>query len=138
MNRNTVTTLGELREGDRFTHLKKKEAWEVMKQVGRITYVNLPGLVPGSFMYRNDTPLKNSTQVVFLRHTRPVAGDDVPVEQLKPGDVFHKQDDIITEYEVMQHYVDNVGRETKAKSSATHRQFFSFGTKVIFVRDGKQ
>jgi len=96
MNRNTLTTLGALRVGDRFHYLKRVDVWQVTSQTRTHTSVNLPGL--NGFVHKFDELKKASTQVVFLRHTIPQPGEQCLLRDLNPGDVFHLKDDIISEY----------------------------------------
>lgn len=82
MERNTVTTLGNLRKGDRFHFLKsaKKEVWEVMSMDYQLVQINLPLGIPGTYKYTWPVVKKRDQMVVFLRHT---AESDIAQQPLK-------------------------------------------------------
>lgn len=70
MERNTITTLGELQVGDRFTYPRRVDVWTVTEQIPpKNTAVNqfLPW---GDKIHKFDEMKKNSTQVRFLRHEK--------------------------------------------------------------------
>lgn len=97
MQRNTVTTLGELRIGDRFHFLKRVDVWEITGKTRSHNSINLPGL-NGVFINKYDDLKKSSTPVVFMRHTIPEPGEECIFSDLKYGDIFHLPDNVINEY----------------------------------------
>ncbi|SEW02147.1 hypothetical protein SAMN05428988_1333 [Chitinophaga sp. YR573] len=97
MERNTVTTLGALRNGDRFHFPKRVDIWEVTGSTRNHTSINLPGL-NGVFTNKYDDLKKSSTSVVFMRHTQPLQGEQCLYKDLKPGDIFHMTNNIIDEF----------------------------------------
>ena len=99
MKRKTVTTLSELHEGDRYIYKNKSEIFEVMKKDGNHIEVN--EIVNEKPIYKYNVKKNGKTAVVFLRHTKPLPGEECFIEDLHPGDVFWKADDLITEYELL-------------------------------------
>jgi hypothetical protein len=101
MQKKTITSLGELRTGDRFTYsVKRLDVWQVMEKKGNHIEVNQ--MLPGGLPRLKYNEKKNSkTSVVFLRHTDPLPGEECFIEDLKIGDVFFRPNDIITEYEML-------------------------------------
>lgn len=97
MKRNTLTSINQLRFGDRFRNPKNVDVWEVVTVTDKVVTVNQPGL-GGVFMHLHHEMRKGTTEVIFLRHTKPLPGEECLVQDLQVGDVFHKTDDIITEY----------------------------------------
>lgn len=98
MKRNTLTTLGELRVGDRFRPGKKRvDVWEVTSKTKNYTCINQPGL-NGVLIHKYDEQKSNKQQVIFMRHTKPEPGEECLLRDLKPGNVFHLLSDIISEY----------------------------------------
>lgn len=97
MQHKTQTTLGLLREGDRFYFPKDiNEVWQVTSKTPRAVALNQ--FINDQKIYKYDELKKASTPVVFLRHTIPAQGEQWSIEQLRRGDVFHLEGDILTEY----------------------------------------
>jgi hypothetical protein len=69
MERNTMTTIGELQIGDRFVYLKKlNDVWEVVSKTGNYASVNqFP--FPGQKKHTHDVIQNKNIKVRFLRHT---------------------------------------------------------------------
>jgi hypothetical protein len=99
MERNTITTLGQLREGDRFTYPRRVDVWQVTGFLDSQCLINQfsPG---GTKIHPYDSLKKKNTMVKFLRHTKPEPGEQCLLKDLKIGDVFYTGDDVITEYTV--------------------------------------
>ena len=131
MERNTQTTLGQLRDGDRFYFSSdhKKVSWEVKEKAGAtqvlINNPNRPTRFP--------IPKNKNLAVVFLRHTVPVPGDECQVEELSPGAMFYFPDDVITEYIVS----DREGSFIRCLGP-TGSQPFPPNTPVILVRNAPE
>lgn len=70
MERNTATTLGQLKEGDRFRFPSSKSgAWQVTGVFkNQVLYNEIDATGKQTFMY--DKVGAASRQVVFLRHTK--------------------------------------------------------------------
>lgn len=129
MNRNQLTTLAELREGDRFRYPSRNEAWEVINQGGKNTFVNQ--FTPnGKRLHVHDIIKKSDTPVVFLRHTRPLPGEDCLLQDLRDGDVFHLPDNIINEYRVIQ---NQHGKVIKAINNTDEIDVMGDPVTVCFV-----
>lgn len=111
MKRRTLTTTGELRVGDIFHYPKQEDQkFQVTDQTRNHTHINRPDH-NGGFISQYDDLVSKNKQVVFLRHTRPIAGETFYVQDLRVGDVFHFPNDIITEYTKTVHgVVANDGR----------------------------
>lgn len=100
MQRNTQTTLANLRTGDRFHFINRADVWQVTYQTQGYTAVNQ--FMPWkTAVHPHDHLKKNSTPVKFLRHTKPQPGDDAMLNDLTAGDVFWI-DNSIDDYTVMQ------------------------------------
>ena len=97
MQRRTLTRLSELRIGDIFHYPKQEEKFQVTDQTRGHTSINKPDF-NGGYISKYDELVKNTKQVIFLRHTRPQSGERFYVQDLRYGDVFHTLNDIITEY----------------------------------------
>lgn len=69
MERNTVTTLGALRQGDRFYFAgKRDEVWEVI-ELNRSTVEINKRDSNGGLVFKFGELKRHSMSVVFLRHT---------------------------------------------------------------------
>lgn len=101
MQRKTLTTLKELRIGDSFVFVKKDQPWRVMARADKSGKVAINQVINYNPVHKYDELRKGNSQVIFLRHTIPVPGEECFIEDLVPGDVFHKTDDIIHEYVVV-------------------------------------
>jgi hypothetical protein len=99
MERKSIQLLEKLRKGDRFTYLKRADVWQVMLKEGNHIEVNQ--IVGGKPHNKFNDKKSGSTRVMFLRHTIPVSGEVCFIEDLQEGDVFWKQDDVVTEYLVV-------------------------------------
>jgi hypothetical protein len=101
MERKTMTTLGELRIDDRFVYPKRADAWCVTARADRKGRVAINQKKDdGSLSHKYDDLKKASTPVLFLRHGSPLEGEECFISDLKAGDIFHKRDDVIHEYEL--------------------------------------
>lgn len=100
MQRKTLTTLNQLRKGDVFVFLKKDQPWRVTGRTDNNRQVTINQFINGNPIYKYDEMKSGSMQIIFMRHTIPLPGEECYVEDLQPGDVLHKTDDIINEYEV--------------------------------------
>jgi hypothetical protein len=133
MNHKTLTTLGELRIGDSFVYkLNRQDVWRVMARADKNKRVAVNQVFNGEPLHKYDELKKGSTSVVFLRHTIPVPGEEIFIEDLKEGDVFHNLQDIIHEYVIEQkgHDFWLVRRTDQAAAAG----YWGRLTKVIFVR----
>jgi len=92
MRRNTITTLGNLRTGDRFCLPGKTNVWQVVNGFGK-SKTAFNEFVQGKRVKKFDEIKSNRLQVKFLRHTVFDFGDDCLIEELQPGDVFTGLDD---------------------------------------------
>jgi hypothetical protein len=136
MKRNTPTFTGELRPGDKFYFQKNgdRAVFEVMNQWSTWTEINVR-YPNGTVMYPQNLRKKKNVPVVFLRHTLPVPGEDINIEDLKEGDVIFLRDDVVTEYFIREHFNDQAGRETKVVNTSTKEiSFVPHGTAVTFIR----
>ena len=70
MNRNTPTTIGQLKIGDRFHKAgdKKKEVWQKVEHKVKVTDYQTYGHFAKKDNEKFATPFKKETQVIFLRH----------------------------------------------------------------------
>lgn len=103
MKRNSLATVGELQLGDRFYKKadKKKKIWELRKVwLNQMECID-PGIAPGH-QERHSKKFKNSTEVVFIRHTIPIPGEEIFIENLQVGDVFFRPEDVVNEYVVQE------------------------------------
>ena len=109
MKRNDIVQLKELREGDRFTYLKRVDPWQVMENAGAKVAVNqvLPW---GKTIHRHNDVKPGHMQVRFLRHTRPEPGEECNMEDLQKGDVFFFPDHVAKEYKVVDKEGDQIKR----------------------------
>lgn len=107
MQRNTFTTLGQLRVGDIFNFKGRADRWRVTKQTGASTMVNqfLPW---GQPVHKFDHVKRNTAECKFIIHTQPQPGEETNITYLQPGDVFFTRNDIITDYTLVQHGVTTV------------------------------
>jgi hypothetical protein len=91
MQRNTKTVLEFLRIGDRFYKNgdNKKRIMEVHTKQPFKTIVIDPNMIE---QYRLKMALlkRNDIAVVFIRHTKPLPGDECFIEDLVEGDIFRK------------------------------------------------
>jgi hypothetical protein len=100
MERKTITTLGDLRAGDRFVFPKETTVHQVFC-VGKKT-ADINEVTPeGHPLNRYHTPKKLSTKVLFLRHGIPAAGEECFLDDLQPGDTFKMLDDEVHDYVVV-------------------------------------
>lgn len=128
MHRNTITTLAQLRNGDRFTLVGKEEVWQKTGAYGsNVTYNKFTD--GGKAVLKYDEKKHGKTSVRFVRHTAPLPGEDCFVQDLKKGDVFFMNDNVVIEYRVTNIFYD--GRTVKAYS--TKEIDLSFGTRVVCV-----
>lgn len=100
-----MTTLGELRVGDRFMYKKRADIWQVTGREGKNRQlVTINQVLPwGDKIHKFDELKPAGTLVRFLRHTVPVAGECWKLEELRPGDVFIDPFDVMTELEFVEH-----------------------------------
>jgi hypothetical protein len=100
---NTITTLGELRDGDRFVFQGKNEVWEVTGNPSN-GYVPFNQFVAdGVKKNRHDDLKKINKDVKFLRHTKPLEGEEWALKDLKVGAVFCRPTGNIThEYRLIE------------------------------------
>ncbi|MFL5811411.1 MAG: hypothetical protein ACJ749_17945 [Flavisolibacter sp.] len=94
MERNTLTTLGLLRIGDRFTYPKRVDVWQVMSKTSNQVFVNQISPFKNATIHQYDEMKRASTQIKFIRHTKPLPGEEVLVKDLTEGDMFHFADEI--------------------------------------------
>lgn len=97
MQHKTRTTLGELRIGDSFTFASKAklprvDVWRVMDSNKKWVMVNQINAISKIPILRQNELKRKDTEVVFLRHTVPVPGEEIFIEDLKAGDVFRSDD----------------------------------------------
>lgn len=129
MDRNTLTTLGQLRIGDRFHYPKRVDVWQVIHKTSTQVSVNLPGLGE-SFVHKYPELKRGTTPVIFMRHTKPLPGERCLFQDLKHGDVFGLPDDVIKEYVVEKDEVTALNTLDMSKVRGIH------GTDpVIFLRN---
>lgn len=82
-------TLGELRIGDSFVFDRKaKEIWRVMRKDIGVVYVNQKMRTDMHPKHEEDESHWMDTLVFFIRHTIPLPGEKIYVEDLAPGDVI--------------------------------------------------
>lgn len=133
MKRNTATTLGQLRIGDRFFFLSDKGE-PVVREVTafRADGVKYNKIKTGKgvhawFWDRKQPAIR---EVVFIRHTNLLPGDECFMHELNNGDVFLKPG---TDKEMRM--VDNSGNQVKVRyvGMAQHLQTSALTT-GIFVR----
>lgn len=99
MKRNTTTTMGELRHGDRFYFAgdSKKAAYQVTdEKLFKKSSYNIISDGKSAWPYEKEAP--HDKGVVFLRHTIPQLGEECVLKDLSDGDVFHLPDNIIDEF----------------------------------------
>lgn len=102
MQQKTMTTLNQLRIGDSFVFPRRTDVWRVMARADKKGRVAINQIVNGRAIFAYDELKKGSKEVMFLRHTIPVPGEECFIEDLKEGDRFHMTDDIIHEWEIVQ------------------------------------
>lgn len=105
---NTITTLGALRDGDRFVFVGKTDVWEVTGRPNR-EYVSINQFNPdGSKKHLYDHLKKFDRPVKFLRHTKPLEGEQWLLKDLKSGAVFYRPTGNIThEYRLVENKYPN-------------------------------
>lgn len=101
MERNTKTTLGQLRIGDRYNYLLRCDLWQVVSQKGKETHVNQI-MFGENKLHKYDYVKRSSTEVIFLRHTLPLPGERCILCDLKAGDLFHNGDAACTQFEFIE------------------------------------
>jgi hypothetical protein len=132
MERKTMTTLGELRIGDSFTFLKRADVWNVTARADKKGKVAINQLDDNKKpLLKYDELKKASTEVLFLRHTIPVPGEECFICDLNEGDIFYKPDDIIHDFEMVKrgHFFYEVRRLDQMASIRAGKMAV-----VIFVR----
>ena len=105
MNPKTTTTLAQLRLGDSFVFPKRQDPWRVMARAdksGRVA-INQISTADRKPLWKHDELKRGKTEVLFLRHTIPVPGEECLVDDLSEGDLFHMPDEIIHEYQLVKH-----------------------------------
>jgi hypothetical protein len=141
MQRKTITTADQLREGDRFTFGPKRlDVWQVMSKTGKHIECNQP-LPNGTPALKYNDKISGRKSVMFLRHTKPMPGEECFIEDLEPGDIFYKHDDIITEYVAkgkMFSMPGMFGLNKVTDLDSTDTQMTHGLTSVVFVRKGKE
>lgn len=132
MQRKTSTTLGELREGDRFAFLKY--VWQVMSKTGSFVNINQVS-ASGVVIHKFDHMKRSKLPVIFLRHTKPEPGDDCLVSDLKEGDLFvHLKDFTLFDWEVITVEYPTVKAEAKKWIEPDNQvKEFSWMDWVVFV-----
>jgi hypothetical protein len=71
MQPKTLTTLGELRIGDRFHYPKRVDPWQLVKFEKNKVHVNqFAAHVPEKPLHKYDDVKAATTPVIFLRHTQ--------------------------------------------------------------------
>lgn len=99
MNRNTPTTLGALRIGDRFTYgARRTDVWQVMARADTNGKVAVNIVENGKTLQRHDDLKKKDTKVIFLRHTVIQPGEECFLEDLAEGDFFKINADDVFEH----------------------------------------
>jgi hypothetical protein len=133
MNHKTLTTLGQLRIGDSFVYkLNRQDIWRVIAKADRSNRVAVNQIFNGKPIHKYDELKRASTSVVFLRHTVPVQGEEIFIEDLKEGDVFHNLEDIIHEY-----VIEKTGNDywlCRRLDQSAPAGYWGRLTKVVFVR----
>lgn len=133
MERRSIQLLSRLREGDRFTFPKRLDVWEVMKpQVKGKVEVNQ--IINGKQKFKFNEFKNGTTPVLFLRHTKPLEGEECFVEDLQEGDVFCKPNDIITEYVVLNKGHEFYKVRKVLDKAASEPQMAGRLASVVFVR----
>ena len=134
MQRLTQTTAGELRIGDRFVKTGKDQTvWQVLS-IGTKSAVINQVTEQGHKLLKFDELLKVSTRVKFLRHTIVLPQEECFIQDLKPGDVFCKRDDLVNEY-----VIEEPGQQfykVRLTSEATCEYAGKLAS-VIFIRHKK-
>lgn len=133
MNPKTPTTLGQLRIGDSFVYPKRVDPWRVTARAdknGKVA-VNQWNAGTEKWIHKFDELKKQSTAVLFLRHTIPVPGEECMIDDLNPGDVFYRPDDVVHEYVMVKRGIQfsDVRRIDEAACIKA-----GVAAKVIFVR----
>jgi hypothetical protein len=132
MQRFTQTTLGQLRDGDRFSFLRKRnEVWQVTGSTKNNVFINR-FLHNGKQVLQYDETKRASTPVVFMRHTKPMPGEDCQLCDLQNGDVFYFLNDVINELLVLRKDAESIVVATA--DSPQHEGKHSMNETVIFVR----
>jgi hypothetical protein len=131
MEPRTITTLDQLRIGDSFVYRKRLDPWRVMAKADKSGRVAVNQVVNGKTSWKHDELIRGKKQVMFLRHTVPVAGEECLVDDLKEGDVFFRPEDVVHEFELVKHghAFSDVRRLDEASCVKAGR-----ASKVIFVR----
>jgi hypothetical protein len=134
MNRNTITAAGSLRLGDRFYKAgdSKKRTFEVIEKYNEAIKCVEPHLsAEQRDIWQLQKRFRASTEVVFLRHTRPEPGEDCLIDDLRPGDIFHLFGDIITEFECTE---KKDGKKIVCFSYPFFEKAIEPGTTVILIK----
>lgn len=135
MNHKTVCRLDELRIGDSFVYLKRADPWRVMARQDKSGRVAVNQVVNGKPQWKHDELKRGKTTVMFLRHTKPVPGEECFLEDLAAGDKFQRlDDDLLTEWVVEEtgHDFWSVRKMTEAAPVKAGRL-----AKVIFLNHRK-
>ncbi|KAA2245512.1 hypothetical protein F0L74_06015 [Chitinophaga agrisoli] len=136
MNRNTKTTLSELRIGDRFHFLKDFAVWQIIEKTRTHVAVNQPkpGTEIAAFIHRHHELKKGKTEVIFMRHTELQPGERGLFQDLKPGNVFGLPNDFIKEYVVTEDGKHAVGINTLDESGVRN---IHATDAVVFIRSNE-
>lgn len=104
MERNTMTTVDKLRIGDRFYRAsdKNKTMWTKVEAPVKKTFFQTYRHHARKDGDKYAIDVRSDLQVVFMRHTIPLPGEEWLLNELRVGDVFFMPNDIITEYKVLQ------------------------------------
>lgn len=94
MEQKTTAQLKELRIGDSFIIPKREDPWRVMAREDKRGKVAINQIINGKPVWPQDTLVKGTREVMFLRHTIPVSGEQCFIDDLTVGDVFTRADDI--------------------------------------------
>lgn len=138
MQSKTITTLDQLRIGDSFVYLKRQDPWRVTARADKNGKVAVnqfncqSGVDPKNQLYRHDNLVKGSRQVMFLRHTIPVPGEECLICDLEPGDVFQIPGDTVHDYEIV--HQSEAGFATIRRLDQAAPAKAGIHAKAIFIR----
>lgn len=86
--------------GDRYHYLLKSDVWQVMEHTDKHTKVN-QFIFGERQVHRYHIEKRKSTEVIFIRHTIPLIGEECMLCDLDNGDVFYIDDDVVTEHVII-------------------------------------
>lgn len=137
MQRKTLTTLGELRIDDRFVYPKRGDVWCVTAKADKNKRVAVNQKKDdGSFIFKYDELKASSTRVLFLRHGKPLEGEEAFICDLEVGDTFKMIGDDVHEFVLQKK--GNQFAQVRRLDQAAHFMGGNMATVILLKRKEAQ